>query len=121
MEFKLPRLVAELLYRKGIKTSSEAQEFFNPSMENLYDPFLFPDMEKAVQRILKAIDNKEKITIYGDYDVDGTTATALLYRLKSIGANIDFLFPPSNDRCMVFHLTILVTLWEMVLHSLLLI
>ena len=94
MELKLPRLVAELLYRKGIKTSSEAQEFFNPSMENLYDPFLFPDMEKAVQRILKAIDNKEKITIYGDYDVDGTTATALLYLgLKRIGANIDFYIP----------------------------
>ena len=94
MELKLPRLVAELLYRKGIKTSSEAQEFFNPSMENLYDPFLFPDMEKAVQRVLKAIDNKEQITIYGDYDVDGTTATALLYLgLKRIGANIDFYIP----------------------------
>ena len=94
MELKLPRLVAELLYRKGIKTSSEAQEFFYPSMDNLYDPFLFPDMEKAVQRVLKAIDNKEQITIYGDYDVDGTTATALLYLgLKRIGANIDFYIP----------------------------
>ena len=46
--FKLPRLVAELLYRKGIKTPEEAQEFFKPSMDNLYDPYLFPDMEKAV-------------------------------------------------------------------------
>ncbi|MDD5408055.1 MAG: single-stranded-DNA-specific exonuclease RecJ, partial [Candidatus Cloacimonas acidaminovorans] len=93
-EFKLPRLVAELLYRKGIKTVNSAQEFFKPSMDNLYDPYLFPDMEKAVQRILRAIDSKEKITIYGDYDVDGTTATALLYLgLKRIGANIDFYIP----------------------------
>ncbi|MEN6445460.1 MAG: single-stranded-DNA-specific exonuclease RecJ [Candidatus Cloacimonas sp.] len=93
-EFKLPRLVAELLYRKGFKTSAEVKEFFQPSMDKLYDPFLFPDMEKAVQRILKAIENKEKILIYGDYDVDGTTATALLYLgLKRIGANIDFYIP----------------------------
>lgn len=93
-EFKLPRLVAELLYQKGIKTSAAAQEFFKPSMDNLYDPFLFPDMEKAVQRILQAINSKEKITIYGDYDVDGTTATALLYLgLKRLGANIDFYIP----------------------------
>ena len=93
-EFKLPRLVAELLYQKGIKTSAAVQEFFKPSMDILYDPFLFPDMEKAVQRILQAINSKEKITIYGDYDVDGTTATALLYLgLKRLGANIDFYIP----------------------------
>jgi len=93
-EFKLPRLVAELLYQKGIKTSAAVQEFFKPSMDNLYDPFLFPDMEKAVQRILQALNSKEKITIYGDYDVDGTTAVALLYLgLKRLGANIDFYIP----------------------------
>ncbi|MDD4310585.1 MAG: single-stranded-DNA-specific exonuclease RecJ [Candidatus Cloacimonetes bacterium] len=92
--FKIPRLVADLLYRKGLRTESAVQDFFYPKMDSLFDPFLFPEMGKAVDRILAAIDKGERITIYGDYDVDGTTSTALLYLgLKRIGAIIDFYIP----------------------------
>ena len=88
---KCPKIVAELLYRKGLGTTEEIDAFLNPRLDQQYDPFLFPDMEKAVQRIIRAIDKGEKITVYGDYDVDGTTATTLLYLgLNRIGANIDY-------------------------------
>ncbi len=91
---KVPRLIAELLYRRGLRSEEEITDFFNPDLANMADPFLFEDMEKAVQRILKAVHDSELITIYGDYDVDGTTATALLYLgLKRIGAKIDFYIP----------------------------
>jgi single-stranded-DNA-specific exonuclease len=68
-KLKLPKLVADLLYHKGLRTAEEVQDFFNPELEGMFDPFLFPDMEKAVLRILAAITNGERITIYGDYDV----------------------------------------------------
>jgi single-stranded-DNA-specific exonuclease len=91
---KCPKIVAELLYRKGLGTTEEIDAFLNPRLDQQYDPFLFPDMEKAVQRIMRAIDKGEKITVYGDYDVDGTTATTLLYLgLNRIGANIDYYIP----------------------------
>ncbi len=91
---KCPKLVAELLFRRGFRGGDEVNEFFAPQMAKQYDPFLFPDMEKAVQRIRKALESKERITIYGDYDVDGTTATALLLLgLKRVGAQIDFYIP----------------------------
>lgn len=93
-ELKCPVIIAELLFRKGYRNTDEVSSFFNPKLESLHEPFLFEDMEKAVQRILTAIDNKEKITIYGDYDVDGTTATAMLYLgLKRIGGVVDFYIP----------------------------
>ncbi|MCB5260829.1 MAG: single-stranded-DNA-specific exonuclease RecJ [Candidatus Cloacimonetes bacterium] len=93
-ELKAPELIAKLLYRKGLREIKDIEEFFNPNLEHLADPFLFEDMEIAVNRILKAVENNELITIYGDYDVDGTTATSLLYLgLKRIGANIDFYIP----------------------------
>lgn len=93
-EIKVPRLVAELLYRRGLRTQEAINEFFHPELASMVDPFLFEDMEIAVLRILKAIEAEELITIYGDYDVDGTTATALLYLgLKRIGAKIDFYIP----------------------------
>ncbi|MDZ4181853.1 MAG: single-stranded-DNA-specific exonuclease RecJ [Candidatus Cloacimonadaceae bacterium] len=91
---KCPKLIAELLWRRGLKTETEIRAFFEPQLDQQYDPFLFPDMEKAVQRIIRAIESKERITIYGDYDVDGTTATALLLLgLKRVGADIDFYIP----------------------------
>lgn len=91
---KIPRLVAALLHRKGLRSLSAVQDFFTPVLDGLFDPFLFEDIEKAVQRILAAIEAGERITIYGDYDVDGTTATALLYLgLKRIGAVIDYYIP----------------------------
>lgn len=93
-ELKCPLLVAELLFRKGYCTREDIHEFFYPSLSKLHDPYIFSDMEKAVQRIQKALADKEQITIYGDYDVDGTTATALLYLgLKRIGGIVDFYIP----------------------------
>ncbi len=93
-DLKCPELVAELLYRGGLTTHEAIINYFSPSLDKLHDPFLFPDMAKAVDRILRAIENKEKILIYGDYDVDGTTATSiLLLGLKRVGAEIDFYIP----------------------------
>lgn len=91
---KCPPLIAELLFRRGMCSEEDIRNFFVPQMQHQYDPFLFPDMDKAVTRILEAIENGERITVFGDYDVDGTTATALLYLgLKRIGAEIDFYIP----------------------------
>ena len=88
------KLIATLLVQRGIHTFNEAKRFFRPQLSDLYDPFLMKDMDKAVDRLTNAIDNKEKILIFGDYDVDGTTATALMIRyLKKKGANVDFYIP----------------------------
>ncbi|MCK9556599.1 MAG: single-stranded-DNA-specific exonuclease RecJ [Candidatus Cloacimonetes bacterium] len=93
-ELKVGDLIAELLYRRGLHRAKDIYDFFNPDLSQITDPYLFEEMEIAVERILAAVDKKELITIYGDYDVDGTTATALLYLgLKRIGANIDFYIP----------------------------
>ncbi|MBC3758399.1 single-stranded-DNA-specific exonuclease RecJ [Hyunsoonleella sp. SJ7] len=70
--------IADLLVQRGIETYDEAKAFFRPSLSHLHDPFLMKDMDKAVERIEKAIANKENILVYGDYDVDGTTAVALM-------------------------------------------
>lgn len=71
--------IAKLLVQRNIKTFDEAKIFFRPGLENLYDPFLMKDMQAAVNRISKAISDNEKVMIYGDYDVDGTTSVALMY------------------------------------------
>jgi len=93
-ELKCPDLIADLLIKKGFTSLEEIHAFFSPSIENIHDSYLFRDMDKAVERVLRAIEQHEKITIYGDYDVDGTTATALLYLgLKRINASIDFYIP----------------------------
>lgn len=73
-------VIANLLLQRGIDTVEKAQAFFNPSLNMLHDPFLMKDMDKAVERLDRAIASDEKILIYGDYDVDGTTAVALLYK-----------------------------------------
>ena len=73
-------VIANLLLQRGIDSTEKAQAFFNPSLHMLHDPFLMKDMDKAVERLDKAIAADEKILIYGDYDVDGTTAVALLYK-----------------------------------------
>src|SRR5512134_1717831 len=75
----IDRVLAVLLSQRGIRSFEEAKYFFRPELSNLHDPFLMKDMDKAVDRICAAIDHKEKILIYGDYDVDGTTAVALVY------------------------------------------
>lgn len=87
-------LVATLLVQRGISTYDEARMFFRPSLEELHDPFLMKDMDKAVQRILDALEEDQKILVYGDYDVDGTTAVALVYSfLKEIHKNVDYYIP----------------------------
>ena len=74
------RVIASLLLQRGVTTAEEAKAFFNPALNRLHDPFLMQDMDKAVARLEKAIAAKERVLIYGDYDVDGTTAVALLYK-----------------------------------------
>ena len=71
--------IARLLVQRGIKTFNEAKAFFRPRLSDLYDPFLMKDMDKAVARIEQAIANQEKVLVYGDYDVDGTTSVAMMY------------------------------------------
>src|SRR5688500_17515979 len=71
--------ISSILLQRGIEDFDSAKKFFRPSLVNLHDPFLMKDMHKAVTRLKKALDNEEKILIYGDYDVDGTTAVALVY------------------------------------------
>lgn len=97
-EVNIDPVLAELLINRGVSTKEEAKEFLYPSLDNLHDPFLLPDMEKAVKRIEKAIGNKERILIYGDYDVDGTTAVSLVYKfLRKITSNIDYYIPDRYD------------------------
>ncbi|WP_026896901.1 single-stranded-DNA-specific exonuclease RecJ [Daejeonella oryzae] len=87
-------VLASLLVKRGIHTFEEARFFFRPDLRQLHDPFLMADMEKAILRIEKAIAAKEKILIYGDYDVDGTTSVALVYSFfKKHHSEIDFYIP----------------------------
>jgi single-stranded-DNA-specific exonuclease len=91
---KVDRIVASLLLQRNISNYDEAQAFFRPSLEGLHDPFLMKDVDLAVSRIEKAFASNEKILLFGDYDVDGTTAVALLYIfLKDKYPNIDFYIP----------------------------
>ena len=85
---KLSNLLASILIRKNITTDEEVNKFLNPTRMDFYNPFLLPDMEKAVDRITKAVENKENITIYGDYDVDGITSITLLKNFFA-NSNID--------------------------------
>ena len=84
-------VIANLLLQRGITSSEQAQSFFYPSLNMLHDPFLMKDMDKAVERLDRAIAQDEKILIYGDYDVDGTTAVSLLYKYLKHHCNSDNL------------------------------
>lgn len=89
--------LSTILLQRGIEDFESAKNFFRPSIEHLHDPFLLKDMDHAVFRLKSAIDNDEKILIYGDYDVDGTTAVALVYSfLKSFYPHCDFYIPDRN-------------------------
>ena len=91
-------VIAQLLTQRGITTDEEADKFFRPSLADLHDPFLMPGMDKAVARLNHAMGKKEKIMIYGDYDVDGTTAVALVYKyLRGFYSNIDYSIPTRED------------------------
>lgn len=86
--------LSTLLAQRGIKTFDEARNFFRPQLTHLHDPFLMKDMSRAVDRILSALDQNEKILIYGDYDVDGTTSVALVYSfLKRFSRNLLYYVP----------------------------
>lgn len=90
----MPKPVAELMLKKGISSPDDIENFFNGSLKSLRNPFEISDMEKAAERIAKAVMNHERICIYGDYDVDGITATALLYIfLMQCGANVSYYIP----------------------------
>ncbi len=91
-------LTATLLVQRDIKTFEEARQFFRPKLEDLHDPYLMKDMDKAVLRIEKAIQNQERILVFGDYDVDGTTAVSLVSSyLKSFYPNVDTYIPDRYD------------------------
>ncbi len=93
-ELNIHPILAQLLVQRGVNTFDEAKHFFRPSLSDLHDPFLMKDMDKAVERISTAILNKEKILVYGDYDVDGTTAVSLVYTfLHNQYVNVEYYIP----------------------------
>ncbi len=93
-ELGIDPVLTRLLVQRGVGTFQEARAFFRPSLDNLYDPFLMKDMDKAVARVESAVSSGEKILVYGDYDVDGTTAVSLVYSfLRRLTVNVDFYVP----------------------------
>ncbi len=93
-ELGVSKIISKLLIDREITTSEEAKTFFEPKLSDLHDPFLIKDMVVAVRRLNKALYNREKILIYGDYDVDGTTAVALVYKyLQQYTSDIDIYIP----------------------------
>ncbi len=90
--------ISELLVQRGITSVDEAEKFFHPSLKNMHDPFLMPDMDKAVNRLNQAMGSKEYIMVYGDYDVDGTTSVALVYKyLLNFYSHIEYYIPTRYD------------------------
>ena len=86
--------LATMLINRGVENFDQAKDYFRPSLNLLHDPFLMKDMDAAVLRIAKAVKNEEHILVYGDYDVDGTTAVALMYEfLKGFYPHVDFYIP----------------------------
>ena len=93
-EFQESRLITKLLLNRGITTPEKVEEFLNPSEKDLYSPFLFEEMREVVDRILRAKNNREKVVIYGDYDVDGISGTAyLVIILRKLGMDVDYYIP----------------------------
>ncbi|GHT52779.1 single-stranded-DNA-specific exonuclease RecJ [Bacteroidia bacterium] len=99
-EFGLSPAAGLLLVQRGLSTTAEVQQFLHPSLDDLHDPFEYADMQLAVSRLEAALGNKEKILIYGDYDVDGTTATALVYKFLEqfcLASRLDYYIPDRSD------------------------
>lgn len=93
-KFDVPELLATVLVNRGIVDDEEIRVFLNPTRSDFHDPYLMPDMEIAVERIIKAINNQEKVIIYGDYDVDGITSITVLKKfLKTCGLEVDYYIP----------------------------
>ncbi|MDE6199383.1 MAG: single-stranded-DNA-specific exonuclease RecJ [Muribaculaceae bacterium] len=90
--------ICELLVQRGVTSVKEAEQFFSPSLRDLHDPFLMPQMNLAVARLNRAMGSKQRIMVYGDYDVDGTTAVSLVYKyLLNYYSNIDYYIPTRYD------------------------
>ena len=91
---KISSVICNILVQRGIETFEQSKDFFRPQLSQLHDPWLMKDMDKAVDRIIRAVNNNEKILVFGDYDVDGTTAVSCMYRfLKKIHAELEFYIP----------------------------
>ena len=97
-EVGIDRVLSQLLVARGVETFEQARRFFRPSLDDLFDPFLMKDMDVAVERLRKAITGGEKILVYGDYDVDGTTAVALVFSfIRRFTTSVDFYIPDRYD------------------------
>jgi single-stranded-DNA-specific exonuclease len=93
-ELRISPLMARMLFNRGVSTADQARRFLSPALSDLPSPLIMKDMEKAVGRISRAIRDRDRITVFGDYDVDGVTATALLLLfLQQVGAQVDFHLP----------------------------
>jgi single-stranded-DNA-specific exonuclease len=93
-ELGISPILGQLLVQRGITKAADAKKFFRPQLPDLHDPFLMNDMDIAVERLNKAMGKKERILIYGDYDVDGTTAVALVYKfIQQFYSNLDYYIP----------------------------
>ena len=77
---KISSVICNILVQRGIETFEQSKDFFRPQLSQLHDTWLMKDMDKAVERIIRAVNNNEKILVFGDYDVDGTTAVSCMYR-----------------------------------------
>ena len=98
-ELGVDPVLAELLVQRGVHTFEQARSFFRPNLDDLHDPFLMKDMDKAVERLHEAVISREKVLVYGDYDVDGTTAVSLVYSFlrNHTKALVDFYIPERYD------------------------
>jgi single-stranded-DNA-specific exonuclease len=93
-ELEIPNIIARLLVLRGVTDAESAQRFLNPTLKQLHDPFLLADMKPAVARLRRALEQGEKILIYGDYDVDGTMAVViLLTALRGLGGQVEAFIP----------------------------
>jgi single-stranded-DNA-specific exonuclease len=91
---RISPVICNILVQRGIETFEQSKYFFRPQLKDLHDPWLMKDMDKAVERIIRAVNHNEKILVFGDYDVDGTTAVACMYRfMKKIHSAVDFYIP----------------------------
>ena len=98
VELDISSVLCSLLVKRGITSVAEARDFFRPKLNHLHNPFLMNDMDVAVKRLNKALGKKERILVYGDYDVDGTTSVALVYKfLQQFSSNIDYYIPDRNE------------------------
>lgn len=97
-EMRLSLVVAQILVSRGIRTADEARGFFRPQLQELHDPFLMKDMDRAVERLNEAMGQRERIMVYGDYDVDGCTAVALVYRfITQFYSNVECYIPDRSE------------------------